>query len=96
MNNNYALFFTFDLELDLGWVGEIDLDLQYYLAVANAGGDRHKSHASVIYRWSSKRHRFRVHQELMTYTARDIEYFSIDGLHYLVVANHVLGMVLHF
>ena len=65
---------------------------QYYLAVANTGGDRNKPYASIIYRWSVKRKRFRFHQELMTYTARDIEHFVIDGLHYLAVANHVQGI----
>jgi len=31
-----------------------------------------------------------VHQELVTFSARDLEYFSIDSRHFLVVANDPL------
>ena len=65
--------------------------LQFFLAVANQGPRRDKPSKSVIYRWSKKRKRFGVFQELVTWTARDIEYFQIQEDHYLAVANHVKG-----
>ena len=64
---------------------------QYFLAVANQGTRRDRPSKSVIFKWSRRRRRFREFQELVTWTARDIEYFEIDGQHYLVVANHVYG-----
>ena len=67
------------------------IGFQFFLAVANRGVNNSKPSYSVIYRWSSKRKRFRTHQELLTWDARDIEYFQIEDLHYLIVANHKQG-----
>ena len=65
--------------------------LQFFLAVANQGPRRDRPSKSVIYRWSKKRKRFGVFQELVTWTSRDVEYFQIENQHYLAVANHVQG-----
>ena len=65
--------------------------LQFFLAVANHGATRDKPSKSVIYRWSRKRKRFKVHQEIVTWMARDLEYFKIEDDHYIAVANHVRG-----
>ena len=70
------------------------LELQFFLAVANQGPRRDRPSKSVIYRWSKKRKRFGVFQELVTWTSRDVEYFQIDNQHYLAIANHVQGRVL--
>ena len=67
------------------------LHLQFFLAVANQGPRRDRPSKSVIYRWSKKRKRFGVFQELVTWTSRDVEYFQIENQHYLAVANHVQG-----
>ena len=64
---------------------------QFFLAVANYGTSREKETKSAIYRWSKRRKRFRLHQEIATWTARDLEYFEIEGAHYLAVANHAKG-----
>jgi len=60
---------------------------QLYLAVANHGSSRHRPSKSLIYVWSRRRQRFRLHQELTTWSARDLEYFNIDHRHFLIVAN---------
>ena len=59
--------------------------------MANLGPDRSEPFKSIIYKWSKKRKKFRMHQELVTNFARDLEYFQIDGLHYLACANHAIG-----
>ncbi|XP_013394951.1 thrombospondin-type laminin G domain and EAR repeat-containing protein [Lingula anatina] len=67
------------------------IDRKFFLAVANYGISRDKSSTSVIYKWSKRRKKFRVYQEIVTYTARDFEYFKIEDEHYLAVANHAKG-----
>ncbi|KAL3856017.1 hypothetical protein ACJMK2_015214, partial [Sinanodonta woodiana] len=63
----------------------------FYLAVANYGDDTDAVINSTIFRWHSHRKIFRVYQSITTYTARDVEYFQIDGEHFLAVANHAKG-----
>ncbi|CAH1789672.1 unnamed protein product [Owenia fusiformis] len=63
----------------------------FFIAVANYGSSRNEQTSSVIYRWHSKTKRFRIHQEILTWTARDIEHFKIDKEHYIAVANHAKG-----
>lgn len=46
---------------------------------------------STIYKWHSGRKKFKIFQTIPTWTARDFEYFNIDGGHFLVVANHAKG-----
>jgi len=45
----------------------------------------------VIYKWQKSKDKFHVHQEFPSNAARDVEYFQIDGNHYLAVANHRKG-----
>ena len=50
-----------------------------------------KPSKSVVYRWNRRRKLFRVYEEIVTWTARDLEHFEINGDHFMVVANHVQG-----
>ncbi|ESP00777.1 hypothetical protein LOTGIDRAFT_140648 [Lottia gigantea] len=64
---------------------------QFFLAVANYGTSNSNSTYSTIFRWHRRRKKFKKHQKILTWTARDFEYFQIDGEHYLAVANHAKG-----
>ncbi|XP_041374833.1 thrombospondin-type laminin G domain and EAR repeat-containing protein-like [Gigantopelta aegis] len=64
---------------------------QFFLAVANYGSSPNTSSNSTIFRWHKKRKKFKRYQNLVTWTARDFEYFEIDGRHYLAVANYEKG-----
>lgn len=64
---------------------------QFYLAVANYGNDTSKLTNSTIFKWHRHRKKFREFQTIGTYTARDMEFFSIEDEHYLAVANHAIG-----
>ncbi|KAK6165532.1 hypothetical protein SNE40_022446 [Patella caerulea] len=64
---------------------------QFFLAVANYGNSTSKQNNSTIFRWHRRRKKFKPYQEILTWTARDFEYFEIDGDHYLAVANHAEG-----
>ncbi|KAI8487818.1 hypothetical protein Bbelb_345560 [Branchiostoma belcheri] len=68
------------------------IDGQTFLAVANYGGTSGMETNSRVYRWEPKLKRFALHQEMVTFNARDWEAFEIDGEHYLVVANHARGL----
>ncbi|KAL5006179.1 hypothetical protein ScPMuIL_017337 [Solemya velum] len=68
------------------WIGN-----QFYLAVANYGLNPTHGTNSTIFRWHRRRKKFRVHQDILTWTARDFEYFQNDDDHFLVVANHAKG-----
>ncbi|KAK2190481.1 hypothetical protein NP493_78g01029 [Ridgeia piscesae] len=70
------------------------IDIEIFLA--NHGAKREKPSKSVIYRWSRKRKLFKVHQEIVTWTARDLEHFQIGDEHYIAVANHVRGKTRFF
>ncbi|XP_060566810.1 thrombospondin-type laminin G domain and EAR repeat-containing protein-like [Ruditapes philippinarum] len=63
----------------------------FYLAVANYGNDTSKLTNSTIFKWHRHRRKFREFQAIGTYTARDMEYFTIDNEHYLAIANHAIG-----
>ncbi|XP_076452166.1 thrombospondin-type laminin G domain and EAR repeat-containing protein-like [Babylonia areolata] len=64
---------------------------QFFLAVANYGSSTTLPTNSTIYKWRKRRKKFQTYQHLPTWTARDIEHFSIQGQHYLAVANHAEG-----
>ncbi|XP_078620762.1 thrombospondin-type laminin G domain and EAR repeat-containing protein-like [Branchiostoma floridae x Branchiostoma japonicum] len=68
------------------------IDGKTFLAVANYGGTSGTETNSRVYRWQPKLKRFALHQEMITFNARDWEAFEIDGEHYLVVANHARGL----
>ncbi|XP_059175255.1 thrombospondin-type laminin G domain and EAR repeat-containing protein-like [Physella acuta] len=61
---------------------------QSFLAVANYGKRQSLPCNSTIFKWNHVIKKFRRHQNILTYTARDVEAFQIEGDHYLVVANH--------
>lgn len=65
---------------------------QFFLAVANYGVNGQKECNSTIYIWNRMKKRFKVYQSIPTWTARDFEYFSINGEHFLAVANHAKGI----
>ena len=83
-------------EMRLATNSDATFHLQFFLAVANHGAKREKPSKSVIYRWSRKRKLFKVHQEIVTWTARDLEHFQIGDEHYIAVANHVRGKTRFF
>ncbi|XP_070188446.1 thrombospondin-type laminin G domain and EAR repeat-containing protein-like [Littorina saxatilis] len=64
----------------------------HYLAVANhAEGDKNLID-SVIYKWDDDEREFGEHQRIMTVGAYDWTHFSVDGFHFLVVANAFNGL----
>ncbi|XP_071148872.1 thrombospondin-type laminin G domain and EAR repeat-containing protein-like [Mytilus edulis] len=63
----------------------------FFLAVANYGLNDQPQSNSTIYKWHRGRKRFKVFQTIPTWTARDFEYFKIDGKDFLAVANHAKG-----
>ena len=58
-----------------------------YLAVANSRSDTSVNIASKIYRFDSSSFSFVEFQSLATSEAIELEAFTIDGAHYLAVAN---------
>ncbi|KAL8587413.1 hypothetical protein ACOMHN_062146 [Nucella lapillus] len=64
---------------------------QFFLAVANYGNSTSSPSNSTVFKWRRRRKKFQVYQHLPTWTARDMEHFTIDGQHYLAVANHAQG-----
>ena len=58
-----------------------------FLVFANHYGDRSKYKTkSVIYKMENKR--FVLIQTLVTHGANGVEHFTIDGVHYIAIANH--------
>ena len=61
-----------------------------FLVFANYHGDKSKYKAkSVVYKMENKR--FVLNQTLSTHGAYGIEHFTIDGVHYMAIANHYDG-----
>lgn len=73
-----------------GWT-HFSVDGSFYLALANMGTEAGKDSLVTIYKWHKSKDKFLVHQELPANAARDVEYFEIDGSHYIAVANHRKG-----
>ncbi|KAK3083162.1 hypothetical protein FSP39_015455 [Pinctada imbricata] len=63
----------------------------FFLAVANYGDNSADPTNSTIYKWNRRKKRFKEFQSIITWTARDFEYFEIDNDHFLAVANHARG-----
>lgn len=75
-NKNFIWIFTF----------------QFFLAVANYGAAMDGSSTiSTIFRWNIERQKFRVFQQLQTWTATDIEFFDIKGTKFIAVVNYAKG-----
>lgn len=65
---------------------------QFFLAVANYGAAMDGSSTiSTIFRWNMERQKFRVFQQLQTWTATDIEFFDIKGTKFIAVVNYAKG-----
>ncbi|CAG5130375.1 unnamed protein product, partial [Candidula unifasciata] len=64
---------------------------QFFLAVANYGINPSIPSNSTIFKWNKVRKKFHKYQDIVTYTARDVEAFEINGHSYLAVANHAQG-----
>ncbi|BFZ21725.1 hypothetical protein BsWGS_24764 [Bradybaena similaris] len=64
---------------------------QFFLAVANYGIHPSILSNSTIFKWNKVRKKFHKYQDIVTFTARDVEAFEIDGDHYLAIANHAEG-----
>ncbi|XP_042527646.1 thrombospondin-type laminin G domain and EAR repeat-containing protein [Dipodomys spectabilis] len=62
-----------------------------FLAVANFGPNEKGQEFSVIYKWSPRKLKFVLYQRIATHSARDWEAFTVDGEHFLAVANHREG-----
>ncbi|XP_033624010.1 thrombospondin-type laminin G domain and EAR repeat-containing protein isoform X2 [Fukomys damarensis] len=62
-----------------------------FLAVANFGPNEKGQEFSVIYKWSHRKLKFTPYQRIATHSARDWEAFTVDGEHFLAVANHREG-----
>ncbi|WAR10021.1 TSEAR-like protein, partial [Mya arenaria] len=73
-----------------GW-RHFTIGANFYLAVANYGNDSSRGTNSTIFKWHRHRKKFREFQTLITYTARDMEFFTIGEEHFLAVANHAIG-----
>eukprot|EP00043_Microstomoeca_roanoka_P009017 m.86166 g.86166 ORF g.86166 m.86166 type:complete len:595 (-) comp14455_c0_seq2:33-1817(-) len=68
------------------------MDGVHYLALANYLDDNGSYQvASQLYSWNFATSQFDLQQNIFTKGAFDWEYFSIDGDHYLVVANYYDG-----
>ncbi|KAF6018963.1 tspear [Bugula neritina] len=62
----------------------------FYLAVTNMqkSSTQAVTESVVVYKWHTKKKKFKFHQDLPSSVPRDVEYFEINGNHYLAVANH--------
>uniref|UniRef100_H2ZI20 Laminin G domain-containing protein n=1 Tax=Ciona savignyi TaxID=51511 RepID=H2ZI20_CIOSA len=61
---------------------------EYFLALANYGGDGVRGVSSAIYRWSRRRRLFLRHQVLAHSHARDVDVFMHNNDTILVLINH--------
>ncbi|KAH9491774.1 hypothetical protein Btru_030847 [Bulinus truncatus] len=67
------------------------INYQYFIAIANYGASSFNPTNSTIFKWNKSLRLFQPHQNIVTYTARDVEAFQIEGNYYLAIANHAQG-----
>ncbi|XP_046377703.2 thrombospondin-type laminin G domain and EAR repeat-containing protein-like [Haliotis rufescens] len=90
VENQFTFYQKLETEAAQSWC-HFTIKNQFFLAVANYGSSPDQASNSTVYRWHKKRKKFKPYQTFVTWTARDFEYFKIDGQHYLAVANHAQG-----